>query len=426
MCTGIIHKRTLIGLLVLLMVAPPWVLAQNSGSGGRTFSQQELDQMLAPIALYPDALLAQILVAATYPDDLMDAARWVEQNRNLTGDTMNDAVDQQDWDLSVKALVPFPQVLAMMSEKIDWTQDVGDAFLSQQDNVMDTVQKLRAKARAQGNLENTSEQKVVVEQETIQIEPVNPEIVYVPAYDPLWVYGPWWWPGYPPYYIYPPGVLFTAGFFGFASGVWVGRGWCHGWGHWDWHHHRVYTNVNRHVNINRHISTHNIQTARWQHDPSRGKGAAYRGGVSSQQLGRGAVGTAESRKDFRGHGQGVKAGGVSEADRQGRSQAGVGTGTRPTADSTLKGLQQRGGSGGAGYDRAGKTAFEGSGRGDQARTNSQRGAASRGSSIGGAYRGSGGGGGYRGGGGVRGGSGGGGGGHGGGGGGGHGGGVMRR
>jgi hypothetical protein len=397
-------KGILIGYLILLMALPAGVLAQDYG-GGRTFTQQELDQMLAPIALYPDALLAQLLVAATYPDDVADAARWAQQNRNLTGDTLNDAVDQQDWDLSVKALVPFPQVLAMMADKPGWTQDVGDAFLSQQDQVMDTIQNLRSKARAQGNLRDTSEQRVVDEENTIQIEPVNPQIIYVPTYDPLWVYGPWWWPAYPPFYIYPPGAVFTAGFFGFAAGIWVGTGWCHGWGHWDWHHHRVYTNVNRNVNINRNFSNRNIQTTRWRHDPSRGRSAAYRSAPGAQRIGQGRVGSPDNRKGYRGYGQDGGAVGLSGTDRQGRGQAGVKTGTRPTAESTLKGLQQREGRSVSGAERTGRSAFEGSGRGDRAKMNSQRGAASRGSISGGGYRGGagrayqGGGGAYRGGGG---------------------------
>jgi hypothetical protein len=422
MNTRLFTKGILIGFLILLMALPAGVLAQDYG-GGRTFSQQELDQILAPIALYPDSLLAQLLVAATYPNEVADAAQWAQQNRNLTGETLNDAVDQQDWDLSVKALVPFPEVLAMMADKIDWTQDVGDAFLAQQDQVMDTIQNLRAKARAQGNLQDTSEQRVLVEENTIQIEPVNPQIIYVPTYDPLWVYGPWWWPAYPPYYIYPPGAVFTAGFFGFAAGIWVGTGWCHGWGHWDWHHHRVYTNVNRNVNINRNISTHNIQTRTWRHDPSRGKGDVHRVGASRQRGSQGKVGSVENRREFRGHDQDGRATGLSGTERKGQGQAGVKTGAKPTAESTLKGLQQREGKGVSGSERAGKTAFEGSGRGDRARINSERGATSRGSVSGGGYRG-GAGGAYRGGGGGYRGGGGGGGGHGGSGG--HGGGVIRR
>lgn len=386
---NVITRWTLIGFLVLLMAAPPWVLAQGSGVTGRTVSQQELDQLLAPIALYADSLLAQILVAATYPDQVTEAARWVNQNSYLKGDALNNALDGKDWDLSVKALAPFPQVLAMMSDKLDWTERVGDAFLAQQDDVMDTIQSLRAKARAQGNLKDTREQRVVVEQELIQIEPVNPEVIYIPTYDPVVVYGSWWWPSYPPYYLYPPGAVWAAGAIGFAAGVAVGAAWCHGWGHWDWHHRNININVNRNVNINRsNISTRNIQTSKWSSVASSRAGTSYRGqAVRAQPYGPKALGSADSRRDFRGHEQ---PGQPRTLDR-----AGAGTGTRPTTDSTLKGLQQRQEGGaygrGTGYERAGRTAFEGSGRGDQARMNSQRGATSRGSSFSGSsgYRGGG-------------------------------------
>ncbi len=153
-----IGKRILSWVLIVLFAVPSGIFAQSSGSPAR-FSQQELDQMLAPIALYPDSLLAQMLMAATYPVEVVEADRWVKSNRNLKGEQLNAALDQQSWDLSVKALVPFPQVLAMMSEKLDWTQSLGDAFLEQQGEVMDTIQQLRSKAYAQGNLKNTERTK---------------------------------------------------------------------------------------------------------------------------------------------------------------------------------------------------------------------------------------------------------------------------
>ena len=197
-------RPVLIGFLILLMAIPAGALAQGSGTGP-TFRQEELDQMLAPIALYPDSLLAQILVAATYPLQVVQADRWIKQNKNLKGDQLNDALDNMNWDLSVKALAPFPQVLSMMSEKLDWTQKLGDAFLAQQADVMDTIQKLRARAKAQGNLQTTKEQQVTVQEQTIVIEPASPTVVYVPAYNPAVIYGPWWYPAYPPYRLLPRG-----------------------------------------------------------------------------------------------------------------------------------------------------------------------------------------------------------------------------
>ena len=157
--------RALIGIVVFVMI-PYGAFAQDAAPTAEpvvTFSQQELDQMLAPIALYPDSLLAQVLIAATYPDQVMEADRWLKQNPDLKGDALNDALDTMNWDLSVKALAPFPQVLAMMAQEPDWTQRMGEAFLAQQADVMDSVQKLRQKAQAAGNLKTTAEQKVVVE-----------------------------------------------------------------------------------------------------------------------------------------------------------------------------------------------------------------------------------------------------------------------
>jgi len=199
-----VFMRALTGVLVLLLAAPPGVFAQSNQTS-HTFSQQELDQMLAPIALYPDSLPAQILVASTFADQVVEADRWVKENKGLSGDQLNDALDKMDWDLSVKALVPFPQVLATMDEQLDWTRKLGEAFLAQQSDVMGSIQKMRSKAYANGNLKSTDQQTVSVAGENIEIQPANPEVVYVPYYDPSVVYGSWWWPGYAPFAFYPFG-----------------------------------------------------------------------------------------------------------------------------------------------------------------------------------------------------------------------------
>jgi len=170
------------------------------------FRIEELEQLVAPIALYPDALLAQILMACTYPLEIVSAARWVEVNPTLQDQALEDALQTQPWDPSVKSLTAFPQVLTMMNDKLDWTQKLGDAFLAQQKDVMDAVQGLRTKAQSQGNLQTTTEQKVIVEQPAgsqttiVKIEPANPQVVYVPTYNPTVVYGAWPYPAYPPYY----------------------------------------------------------------------------------------------------------------------------------------------------------------------------------------------------------------------------------
>ena len=403
-------NSALIGFLVLLLATPLPAFGQGAGTAS-TFRQEELDQMLAPIALYPDSLLAQVLMAAAYPLEVVQADRWVKQNKNLKGEQLNAALDKMTWDLSVKALVPFPEVLSMMSEKLDWTSKLGEAFLAQQADIMNTVQKLRAKAKDQGNLKTTKEQKVVVQDQVIVIEPANPTVVYVPAYNPTVVYGSWWYPSYPPYPYYPAGAVVTAGVLGFAAGVAVGAAWNHGWGSWNWGHGDVNVNVNRNTNINRNqVSQYN--TKNWQAEASHRKGAAYQNEANRQKYGQTGAGSADNRRDFRGHSG--EAGGRGSGDFGQRPGAGAGDGrlsqqpgqrpaTRPAGDSMRPSAQQRP-SGGA---------FDGMGNGRETRMNADRGRESRQMSSS-AYRGQGsgagrggGGGGFQGGGGGRGGGGGG-------------------
>ena len=179
------------------------------------YTQQELDQMLAPIALYPDALVAQVLMAATYPLEVVQAARFVQRNRGLGGEALERAVAPMGWDPSVAALTQCPSVLAMMSEELDWTQRLGEAFLAQREQVMDTVQSLRAKAYAAGSLRSTEQQHVIVQDRVIVIEPWQPGLLWVQYYNPVIGYGSWWWPGvgrgggggYPPFPVGPAGRL---------------------------------------------------------------------------------------------------------------------------------------------------------------------------------------------------------------------------
>ncbi len=162
--------RVLASFLVMLLALPPGIMAQQP-AGSPAFKPEELEQLAAPIALYPDSLVAQILMASTYPLEVVQAERFAKQNKNLKGDALTKTLEAQPWDPSVKSLVNFPQVLTMMSEKLDWTQKLGDAFLAQQKDLMDTIQKLRAKAQAAGNLKTTKEQVVIVEEKIIKIEP---------------------------------------------------------------------------------------------------------------------------------------------------------------------------------------------------------------------------------------------------------------
>jgi uncharacterized membrane protein YgcG len=206
-----------------------------------TFSQQELDQMVAPIALYPDQLLSQILMAATYPLEIVQAARWVRDNSSLQGEEAVRAADsqQQDWDPSVKSLVAFPQVLAMMNENITWTERLGNAFLGQQAQVALSVQNLRQRAEASGNLASGAQMRVEQQSGDIAIAPANPQLVYAPYYDPNTVYGDWPWQAYPPVYFRPlygyypqPGLSFYWG-----SAIALSAGFF--FGAFDWHHHYV-------------------------------------------------------------------------------------------------------------------------------------------------------------------------------------------
>jgi hypothetical protein len=219
----------------------------------------ELQQLVAPIALYPDSLVAQILAASTFPEQVVEADRWIQAHPDLKGDALGQAIDPQKWDPSVKALTAFPSVLGNMDKNLSWTSSLGDAFYNQQEDVMNAVQEMRQRAQAAGNLKSTSEQTVADQDSTITIEPTSTEVVYVPAYDPWLVYGVPLvaWPGWYPY----PGIWFDGPYLAFGAGfdiAFVGAfGW--GWGEWgfDWrnryplyHHDRYYSRSNTFYNRN--------------------------------------------------------------------------------------------------------------------------------------------------------------------------------
>ncbi len=353
-----------------LLFLPEVSLAQSpTEAPSKAFSQEQLDQLLAPVALYPDSLLTQIFMASTYPLEVVKATNWVKHNKDLKGDALTAALEKQEWDPSVKSLVNFPQILDMMSDKLDWTQKLGDAFLAQEKDVMDTVQKLRAKAQAAGNLKTTKEQKVVVEKETIIIEPASPQVIYVPAYNPTVVYGVWPYPAYPPYYYYPPGYAAGAAAFGFAAGVAVGAAWGYAWGHCDWHGGSVDIDINRNANINRNIDRSKYQQqarnkgqldrsgkGTWQHDPSHRQGVAYRDNTTAQKYGQTGRST-QGRSEFRA------SAGRGGTDRQAGRFSGE---TRRTG----------------GPDRGGReSAFSGAGNGKFERSASERGRMSRGGGL---------------------------------------------
>ncbi|NLT23612.1 MAG: DUF3300 domain-containing protein [Syntrophorhabdus sp.] len=393
-----VFALTLIWVLVVSLVIPAGVFAQGTGTSKPVFKQEELEQILAPIALYPDELIAQILMASTYPLEVVEAARWVKANPSLKGNQLTSALEKQNWDPSVKSLVNFPSVLNMMNDKLDWTQKLGDAFLAQQKDVMSTVQRLRAKAQASGNLKTTKEQKVVVQDQVIVIQPADPQVIYVPTYNPTVVYGAWPYPAYPPYYYYPPGYVAGVGAFSFAAGVAVGAAWGYAWGGCNWHHGDVNVNVNKNVNVNNQInrnyyankiSTNPGGQGEWKHDPTHRKGVAYRDQATGSKYGQGPRPGADARKEFRGYSPDARGSQPQAAGRSGRDSMGQGRSSSVGSRSgTPRFEQDSTGRQGSGH------AFEGMERGGtEAKMESERGRASRESMTGsrsGSERGSGG------------------------------------
>ena len=397
--------------MILLLAVPPGAFAQQS-EAAPVFKQEELDQILAPIALYPDSLIAQILMASTFPLEAVQADRFAKQNANLKGDALTKALESQNWDPSVKSLVNFPQVLTMMSEKLDWTQKLGNAFLAQQKPVMDTIQSLRAKAQAAGNLKTTKEQTVIVEQKIIKIESASPQVIYVPTYNPTVVYGAWAYPAYPPHYYYPPGYVAGTAAVSFAAGVAMGAAWGYAWGNTNYNGGSVNINNSQNININNNINRQNyssqtVQQRYNQATPSQQVQArqAYRGYTGSaltpqeQQQAQQRAQQAQQQQT----GQQAQQARQQETTQQGQQQqraqqtqqARGGEQPRTSEASGDRGGASQLASGGSG-SRGG--AFEGIDRGGSSATSSsQRGSASRssagggGRSGGGASRGGGGG-----------------------------------
>ena len=398
-------------LLAMVILAPIGATAQTAPPPAvapiaQPLKPAELDQLVAPIALYPDPLLAQVLMAAAYPLDIVQAERWLEANKTLKGDALKAAVDKQPWDDSIKSLVATPDVLQLMSSKLDWTQKLGDAVVAQQADVMDAIQRLRTKAQANNKLQSTKEQKVSVQQvnnkQYIAIEPTDPEMMYVPYYDPGVVYGDWAYPEYPPYYWPAPGYI-GAGLL--ATGVAFGAGYAlgrwHGGNYWggnfNWN--------NNNINIGR---------------PGGGAGANWRPNVEHHRQAAGNRGNRAQQLNFRGSGgqQVIKPGGGNRGNLAGQNRPAnrpsAGAGNRPHAGTRPSGGGQRhkaaqspnrGGGGGA------RVSHRGGGSGGGARVSHRGGGggggAARAHGGGGAMRGGGGGGMRGGGGGGRGGGGGG-------------------
>jgi hypothetical protein len=301
---------------------------------------EQLQQLVAPIALYPDALVAQILAAATYPDQVVEADRWLQQHTDLKGEQLGKEVDKQPWDPSVKALTEFPSVLANMDKNLSWTSSLGDAYVNQEQDVMNAVQVMRDRAERAGNLNSTSQEKVSKKGQTIVIEPADPEVVYVPEYDPWLVYGEpigiwpgWYW--YPGLFIEGPGIAFGLGF---GIGFFGGFGW--GWGHWgyDWHHHDIRFDHHHYESHSRVFANRNHMNA--------ARGGSNRGGFHGGAPARGFGG---AQRGFASHGQaGTRSGAFS-----GFNHGGMSRGFSARGQSSFGGGFHGGGFGGGGFHGGG-------------------------------------------------------------------------
>lgn len=265
--------------------APPAATeSPTTGSTAPQLTEAQLAQLVAPIALYPDELLSDVLMASTYPVEIVEADRWVDANKSLTGTDLTTALDQQDWHASVKSLVATPSVLDMMNSQLGWTQQLGNAVINQQSAVMAAVQQLRAQAEAAKQLQSNDQQSVSTEtqsaKQVIVIKPANPGVVYVPYYNPAVIYGAWAYPGYLPYYWPPPAGVALARGIAFGVGFAIGDAMWHGywggyWGGFDWGHGNIVVHNTVNVNGNVHVNVNNWQ--RNVNDRSEDYHNAYRG-----------------------------------------------------------------------------------------------------------------------------------------------------
>jgi hypothetical protein len=363
----------------------------------------QLDSLVAPIALYPDPLLSQALVASTYPLELIQAQQWLAKNPDLKGDALTAAAEKQDWDPSIQATVALPDLLKRLTEDITWTTNLGNAFLDQQDDVMDAVQRLRGKAKDAGKLDTSEQQKVetkVVESKTIiEIQPASTQVVYVPTYSPASVWGPPVYP-YPPVYYppYSPGAAWV----GFGVGIAVGIGMSGGWG-WGcgWGHGGNNITINNNNNYVRHnnVKTGNINSGNnnWQHNANHRGGAPYSNRGTATKYGGNTRGGSASASTRQAQGRSN----ASASNRQAPSRAGGGSSSSANRGGAGNMSSNRGSSGGgdrvgnrsvpqSSSSRGGGSSFSGASGGassaNRARASSSRGASSMGSRGGGGRR----------------------------------------
>ena len=310
-----------------------------------TFSVEQLDQMMAPVALYPDSLLAQVLMASTYPGDVADAVKWSAANKDAKGEAAVKQVASQPWDPSVQSLVAFPQLLAVLGQDPAWVQKMGDAFLGQPDAVMASVQRLRRQAETAGNLKSNEQQKVSTQAaapgsaqaapQTIIIESADPEVVYVPSYNPSVVYGGWAYPSYPPYYYPPPPYYYPGGaLLSFGIGVAVGGAL---WGDFNWGGNDIDIDIDRYNEFNSNRQIERGGDGKWNHNAANRDGVPYRDNASREKYGRQNDGAA-SRDAYRGRDQSQ----ARNADRDRARQSMERSGIQPPATSNLEARDRAG------------------------------------------------------------------------------------
>ncbi|MCS5711987.1 DUF3300 domain-containing protein [Candidatus Berkiella aquae] len=307
--------NTLMTWLLILFTLLPWQI-QAEQTTAKKFSQAEIEQLVAPIALYPDPLLAQILMACTYPIEIIAASKWLQENPNLKDDALKNALKNQTWDPSVKSLTAIPDILNKLSEKLEMTIKLGDAFLAQQDDVLYAIQQLRQKAQARGNLNSNNEQAVSVisnpnyqatsgdsqttdplqqEANYIQIEPTNPDVIAYPSYDPTTVYGEWPYSDYPADYYYPAGYGYVPGMaLAYSLGYLLRDG---AYGDISWTGQGITINVDRYFEF----TGDRINNPDWKHDSTHRRGLPYRDANSQKKYAQAQIQSEQIREAFRGH-----------------------------------------------------------------------------------------------------------------------------
>jgi len=362
-------RFALLATVLVVVLGTPVCGQDGQAKDEKPLAPEQIEQLVAPIALHPDDLVSQILIASTYPLEVVEAARWVKANKNSKGNSLANTLKSKPWDPSVKSLVNTPDVLDMMDKKLDWTQGLGNAFLADQKAVMEAIQRLRKKATDEGTLKSSKELNVTTEGTTIVIVSTDPEVIYVPVYDPTVVYGTWPYPSYPPYYYYPPYWRPVPTPYACAAGIAIGVAWGYAWGSCNWGHCDVDVDIDRNIDRNRNIdrSWYKNKTGladgrgKWQHDAAHRRGVGYADARTAQRYNRGASANAASREAFRGR---------------------TGDGSRGAANAGKRPATRQA----SAQPRRQSSAFSGYQRGSSARQQSSRGQVSRQSS---GYRGGG-------------------------------------